>query len=497
MLYSDVSSLHSIVPQTKWSALQKEAMSTLTSQFTVSTTKLQQLTEAFVQHMNEGLTAQKGACKDLAMIPTYVTGRPDGHERGSYLALDLGGTNLRVCLITLKGDHALESHQRAFKVSDHLQEAHVSELMDFIAASIKDFITSEHISSKIVEHPSDSETLELGFTFSFPVTQTAIDAGVLLRWTKGFCCPGAVGNDVVQLLQEALNRNGVNVHVAALVNDTVGTLLAHSYTHPNTFVGAIFGTGTNGAYVETTRNIPSISSPAKEMLVNIEWGNFDKDKEFLPLTIHDNKLDKESINPGVHVFEKMISGMYLGEIARNVLLNLIGQRILFGGVSSEILNKHYALETKFMSDIEKDTSSTLTATATILEQELNIRNSTVADREIVKTVCQLVGNRAARLSAMATAAVIRQGLSNGIQEKHRHLLRVGATVVSAVDEKDVINVGIDGSVFEHYPYFEGRMTEGLEELLGPNARHIIKLGIARDGSGVGAALAALIATKNN
>lgn len=122
-----------------------------------------------------------------------------------------------MCLITLKGDHALESHQRAFKVSDHLQEAHVSELMDFIAASIKDFITSEHISAKIVEHPSDSETLELGFTFSFPVTQTAIDAGVLLRWTKGFCCPGAVGNDVVQLLQKALNRNGVNVHVGKVI----------------------------------------------------------------------------------------------------------------------------------------------------------------------------------------------------------------------------------------------------------------------------------------
>jgi len=85
--------------------------------------------------------------------------------------------------------------------------------MDFIAISLKEFITSEHISSKIVEHPSDSDTLELGFTFSFPVIQTAIDAGTLLRWTKGFSCPGAVGNDIVRLLQAALNRNNVNVHI--------------------------------------------------------------------------------------------------------------------------------------------------------------------------------------------------------------------------------------------------------------------------------------------
>ncbi|KAG0347401.1 glucokinase [Podila humilis] len=504
MLSSKASSSFSNTPvsDTKWTPQQKTAVDALRSEFTVSTTKLHQLTKAFVQHMNEGLRVEEAegtTTKDLAMIPTYVTGRPDGHERGSYLALDLGGTNLRVCLINLKGNHALESHQKAFKVSEHLQQAPIAELMDFIAISIKEFITSEHISAKIVEHPSDSETLELGFTFSFPVTQSAIDAGVLLRWTKGFCCPGAVGHDVVQLLQQALDRNSVDVHVAALVNDTVGTLLAHSYTHPNTFIGAIFGTGTNGAYVEKTSNILSVSSSAKEMIINIEWGNFDKDKECLPLTIHDNKLDRESINPGIHVFEKMISGMYLGEVVRNVLLNLVDQRVLFGGVSSEVLNKHWGLETKCMSAIEEDMTPTLEATARIAEQEWKIPSTTVADREMIKTVCQLVGHRAARLSAMATAAVVHQGLSNSVlSPKHQDALSVDSHVLSgAVDEEnDVINVGIDGSVFEHYPYFEDRMIEGLEELLGPNARRIIRMGVARDGSGVGAALAALIATKS-
>lgn len=59
---------------------------------------------------------------------------------------------------------------------------------------------------------------------------------------------------------------------AALVNDTVGTLLAHSYKNPNTFIGAIFGTGTNGAYIEDTKNIKSLSnSKEQEMAINIEW----------------------------------------------------------------------------------------------------------------------------------------------------------------------------------------------------------------------------------
>jgi hexokinase len=33
---------------------------------------------------------------------------------------------------------------------------------------------------------------ELGFTFSFPCNQTAIDGGTLVRWTKGFKVSGTV-----------------------------------------------------------------------------------------------------------------------------------------------------------------------------------------------------------------------------------------------------------------------------------------------------------------
>ena len=35
------------------------------------------------------------------MNPTWCMAFPDGHETGRYLALDMGGTNLRVCEVTL------------------------------------------------------------------------------------------------------------------------------------------------------------------------------------------------------------------------------------------------------------------------------------------------------------------------------------------------------------------------------------------------------------
>ncbi|CAE7942285.1 HXK1, partial [Symbiodinium sp. KB8] len=64
--------------------------------------------------------------------------------------------------------------------------------------------------------------------------------------------------------------------VVALVNDTVGTLVARAYRDPSTLIGLIIGTGTNAAYVERLSNIPKWDSPNREgvMVVNMEWGGF-------------------------------------------------------------------------------------------------------------------------------------------------------------------------------------------------------------------------------
>ncbi len=50
----------------------------------------------------------------------------------------------------------------------------------------------------------------LGFCFSFPIEQTAIDAGTLIKWVKGFTNSGAVGKDIMQLLRDAFHRKVKN-----------------------------------------------------------------------------------------------------------------------------------------------------------------------------------------------------------------------------------------------------------------------------------------------
>ena len=49
----------------------------------------------------------------------------------------------------------------------------------------------------------------------------------------------------------------------------------------------------------------------------------------------------------------MISGMYLGEIVRLLLVKLTEDKLLFGGKSSERLLTPGTFETKFISKIEE------------------------------------------------------------------------------------------------------------------------------------------------
>ena len=50
------------------------------------------------------------------MLPTFVIGWPTGAEKGAYLAVDLGGTNLRVCHVELEGDGKFEITQTKYRM---------------------------------------------------------------------------------------------------------------------------------------------------------------------------------------------------------------------------------------------------------------------------------------------------------------------------------------------------------------------------------------------
>lgn len=75
------------------------------------------------------------------MYPAWVLGLPSGQERGQYLTIDLGGTNLRVCWITLKGPgHDPEVLQDMYKLPKHIKTGTADQLWGLIADSLSDFL---------------------------------------------------------------------------------------------------------------------------------------------------------------------------------------------------------------------------------------------------------------------------------------------------------------------------------------------------------------------
>jgi hexokinase len=89
---------------------------------------------------------------------------------------------------------------------------------------------------------------------------------------------------------------------------------------------------------------------------------------------------------------------------------------------------------------------------------------------------ELIGTRAARLAAAAISGIVLH---------------------TKVGQKGV-DIGIDGALYELYPSFKDRIYQGISELMpefADDIENIVRLGLARDGSGVGAALTACVADK--
>jgi hexokinase len=441
----------------------EEFMGSLEKLFEVTKEDIEIIIRDFHSEMQKGLSGDNSSLK---MIPAFVD-RPRGSEKGTFIALDLGGTNVRVLAVELDGERrSTVLAESRFVIKKECMEATADLLFNFIADSVATFLADNNVDR--------TSCYDLAFTFSFPVEQTGIASGKLIQWTKGFTSRGVAGKDVIKLLDEALQRKGLTcLRVVALINDTVGTLVAKSYSDKHCDIGVVLGTGTNACYVEKVANMSAWKGnpPMDTMIVNTEWGNFNR----LRTNDYDDKLDIESQNPGYQFLEKMISGMYLGEIARNVINDLVCRTFLFKEAHlRNTFERRGSFETSDMSIIADDDSSNLEIVEDFLVSR-GIEQSTLADRQRLQKVCEYVSKRAARMSAAAIAGVITW-MDPDLARDH--------------------TVGIDGSLFEKYPGFDEAMREVFADLFDEHAKKI-KLEMAKDGSGKGAAIIAAVATSSN
>ncbi|XP_061820255.1 hexokinase-1-like [Nerophis lumbriciformis] len=429
------------------------------SEFRLTTEQLLEVKRRMRTEIQNGLSKETHASATVKMLPTFVCSVPDGSENGDFLALDLGGTNFRVLMVKIRSGkkRTVEMHNKIYAIPLEVMQGTGEELFDHIVHCISDFL--DYMGMK-------NARLPLGFTFSFPCLQTSLDAGILVTWTKGFKATDCEGEDVVGLLREAIKRREeFELDVVAVVNDTVGTMMTCAYEEPTCEIGLIAGTGSNACYMEEMRNIEMVDGDIGRMCVNMEWGAFGDNgclDDFR--TEYDRIVDDFSLHPGKQRYEKMCSGMYLGEIVRNILIDLTKRGYLFRGQISETLKTRSIFETKFLSQIESDRLALLQVRSIL--QHLGL-DSTCDDSIIVKEVCGVVSHRAAQLCGAGMAAVVDK-----IRENR------------GLDHLN-ITVGVDGTLYKLHPHFSHVMHQTVKEL-APQCN--VNFLLSEDGSGKGAAL---------
>lgn len=420
-------------------AFDKDKFNDVITEFTLDTEKLRTIAANFRQDLKIGLKNVDDS--SLKMLKSYV-GLPTGKETGEYLAMDFGGTNVRVLKIRLDGDGKYEIVKKVAK------PLRVPGEYDYIGIGSKAVDMFDFLASLVEEAVDGDRQTEylLGHTFSFPSKQTNLYNARLIVWTKEFATAGVEGEVVNDLLKEALARKGLtNVEPTAVINDTVAVLLSAAYKKGDTYIGTIYATGYNSCYLEPQTDEGS-------MILNLESGGFSK----LAPNRYDKILDDASERPGEQRLEKMVSGRYMGELLSTVLADLWGK------------TDKYKFTSIDMSAILADDSVDGTEIIRVVAEKAGVQIDAATAKQI-QTLVKAILTRSARLVAATSVGTIWQVTGEG-KTRRQH-------------------VAIDGSVYEKMPGAKDSLTEAIGELLGDDAA-LVDTVLDNGGSGLGAALAA-------
>ena len=262
------------------------------------------LVSAFIREMEAGL---KGEPSSLAMIPTYVSPSGELCRDTPVAVLDAGGTNLRAGTVSFPQGSCEAKIEHLEKSVMPGTAGHVSP-DDFYGT----FAAHLERTKPFVSDPA------VGFCFSYACEAAPDGDAKLLHWTKQIQAPEIVGQWIGSELRKRLSFSPSKILV---LNDTVTTLLAGKVCERpgqrfSAYIGFILGTGTNVAYVQKTAGIAKLrpGDYPVEMIVNSESGGFSK----IAQSKFDVAMDAKSLDPGKQIFEKMISGAYLGNIGLEI-----------------------------------------------------------------------------------------------------------------------------------------------------------------------------------
>ncbi|KAF7233110.1 hypothetical protein EG68_08977 [Paragonimus skrjabini miyazakii] len=257
----------------------------------------------------------------------------------------------------------------------------------------------------------------------------------------------------------------LKVKISAVFNDTVGVLAACAAKDPECGIGLIVSAGTNCCYFERGSRIQKPFAKfacGQELVINTEWGGFGDSgtlQQFM--TKYDKEIDAATLTPGKQIFEKMVATLYIGELARLLIVEAASKKLLFNGEIPEKLTHMNSFASQFLFDIDRDPPHIYVSTEVVLRERFKLNLIRRSDAVGVRYICRAVVTRSANLLGAACACLIN---------------RMGRRRVT---------IAVDGAFFRFSSTFPAILVETITQLIPYT--YTFKLKLVDDATGKGGA----------
>jgi len=401
--------------------------------------------EDFMEEMDAGLSGRKSS---LAMIPTFIEVEREIPAGEPVIAMDAGGTNLRIALVDF--DAAGVPRLTAF------ERCRMPGLDGEIPAEAFFEVLAGHLGRLA------SRSARVGLSFSYPAEILPTRDGRILSLTKELRVSGIRGALVGERINAALRSAGLAGDLRFVVlNDTVGALLAGRAASGrgrySRYAGFVLGTGVNCGYVEANERIAKRRDlPAGgRQIINVESGGYSR----MPRGTVDRALDATSAEPGNYSFEKAISGAYLGPLCLKAF-QAAAEDGLFSPSAHRFLSECQRLETPdldpFLGGAGKGG----------LYAKIS-RRGTGDDLALAQSLAGHILERGAKYTAVNMAAALLRSVPTGPAEAPACIT-------------------VDGSTFYRLPTYRERIGRWVDEILAGRLRW--EVGTVDNAALVGAAV---------
>lgn len=341
----------------------REELDIIKDEFIISNEMIKEIATDFYNDMKEK--------RMLKMLRSYVTMDTDNVFYGEYIAIDVGGSNIRICKVkVLEGSVSIEK-----MIKFPLR----TEAMDYTSSSY----TLKYLIVKALEEMSPflekEKEYPLAITISFGLESKSKKNAKIIELSKGFELSETLGKDIYDILIEAIKEAKLNIIPELVVNDCVSTLATGKFYNSDADIALIVGTGHNACFTSETGEI-----------INIESAGFN---ENLPITVFDGKYISKIPKEAEKLFEVLIGGKYINGTANIIMEHLIEKGLL--------------KECKEISTPDMCHSLTNKMGDEFLEEQ----------KEVIEEISKILFERAAKLIVAEIYAILMR-IDENIDKKH-------------------------------------------------------------------------------